>query len=98
MAENENTGANGSAITAESGSAVTLNGCSVVGNINKYDSLHAAVVTVDAATLTVTGETMIDGNLNGGAERNVFLRTVSGTPKMTVGQLSGDASIGVYTS
>ena len=98
LSKNQNNGTSGSAITANAGTSLTLNSTCVVNNTNKEKDLRAGVVTVDSAKVVVSGETVIDGNLNGGTERNLFLRTWQGTPKMTVGQLKGDAYISVTTS
>ena len=98
LTKNQNNGTGGSAITANDGTALTLADTKILNNTNKDKDARAGVVVVDGVAFTVSGNTVIDGNQNGGGESNLLLRAWKGSPKMTVGQLGEDASISITTT
>ena len=102
ITENENNGLHGSAITKNNGN-LTLNNCSVTGNINKSNQNRAGIVVIsNGGSTTVTGNTVITGNMNNSLEQNIFLRDTGSAetpkqPKLTVGALTSGAKMSIYT-
>ena len=102
MTENENNGLHGSAITKNTGD-LTLNSCTITGNNSKSNQNRAGIVVIsNSGSTTVTGNTVITGNMNNSLEQNIFLRDTGSAatpkqPKLTVGALTSGAKMSIYT-
>ena len=91
----------GSVIYTPTGSTITLDSCTITGNITKGTSTNyrgAVYVSGGSEKLTITGATVIDENyiaVDGNqVERNVYMQR---DPAVDVGGLTDGANVGIFT-
>ena len=97
---NINKGNNGTAITAQGSAVVSLNDVSMTNNVNQLNSTYkAALVVIDNANVSVSGNTIITGNTcPDNKEHNVFLRSSGSVfPSLHITSLGANSDISVST-